>query len=188
MESRCAGLSLLRAFRDRCCCRRLLLLLRVVRSPVAGRQIPNLPLPLAAAPRFSGAVDLVPLRCKLGGLASLQKAICLDSLGRNAEAYPIYVSIQSHTAPGVSKAARRLLFGFKASEFLKVETMTFAPGSQAWKAYFDRIPSSSWTAAIYTATDSVDEEDDRSARSAGLVAAAVMLLPLALVAFRVLTK
>ena len=133
-------------------------------------------------------MDLVPLRCKLGGLASLQKAICLDSLGRNAEAYPVYVSIQSHTAPGVSKAARRMLFGFRAAENLKVDTMTFAPGSQAWKAYFDRIPTSSWQSAIYTATDSGDEEDARTARTAGLLAAAVVLTPLALVALRVLTK
>ena len=47
------------------------------------------------------------LRSRLGGEARLQQAICLDSLGRNQEAYDIYKRIESHPAPGVAKTAKR---------------------------------------------------------------------------------
>ena len=47
------------------------------------------------------------VRSRLGGEARLQEAICLDSLGRNAEAYEIYKKIERHPAPGVAKKAKR---------------------------------------------------------------------------------
>ena len=57
--------------------------------------------------RFAAAAGLMPLRTRLGGETRLQQALCLDSLGRNQEAYDIYVKIESHSAPGVAKKAKR---------------------------------------------------------------------------------
>lgn len=57
--------------------------------------------------RFSEASELMALRSRLGGEARLQQAICLDSLGRNGEAYEIYKRIENHPAPGVAKKAKR---------------------------------------------------------------------------------
>lgn len=51
------------------------------------------------------------LRSRLGGEARLQQAICLDSLGRNNEAYEIYKRIENHPAPGVAKKAKRWVPG-----------------------------------------------------------------------------
>ena len=136
----------------------------------------------AALEKFSAAAELVPLRSRIGGQANLQKAICLDSLGRNTDAYSIYTKLEGHTAPGVSKASRRMLFGFKAAENLKVATMSYdGGGTQAWKQYFDRISTGEW--AAYTSSEEESEEDKAAARAAALLAAGVVLAPLAFVAF-----
>lgn len=130
-----------------------------------------------ALDRFSAAAELVPLRSKIGGMASLQKAICLDSLGKNREAYGIYKSLKGHTAPGVAKSAKRMLFGFTAAENLKVSTMQFGSGgAPAWQSYFDRFNVGTW--AEYGANDEKSEEDKESERMATLVATAVVLVPL----------
>lgn len=55
------------------------------------------------------------LRSRLGGEARLQQAICLDSLGRNSEAYEIYKRIENHPAPGVAKKAKRWVLGVRKS-------------------------------------------------------------------------
>lgn len=134
----------------------------------------------AALDKFSTAADLVPLRSRIGGQVNLQKAICLDSLGRNDDAYAIYTKLEGHNAPGVAKATKRMLFGFKAAKNLKVETMSYSGGgTQAWKQYFDRIGAGTW--AAYKASGEESEEDAAAARQAGLVAAAVVLLPFAFV-------
>lgn len=135
-----------------------------------------------ALTRFNRASELVPLRSKIGGRAALQKAICLDSLGKNAEAYPIYKSLEGHSAPGVAKAAKRMLFGFKAAENLKVDTMSFGSGGAgAWQGYFDRINANTWSE--YRATEEDSEEDGRMARLTMAIAAAVVLGPLLFTAY-----
>ena len=59
-------------------------------------------------PRRPGwRLALGPDSAALGGEARLQHAICLDSLGRNQEAYEIYKRIQGHPAPGVAKNVKR---------------------------------------------------------------------------------
>lgn len=134
----------------------------------------------AALDKFTASAKLVPLRSKIGGQVFLQKAICLDSVGRNEEAYDIYTRLKGHNAPGVSKASRRMLFGFKAAKNLKVETMRYdGGGTQAWKQYFDRIGSGAWVA--YTASEQESEEDKQAARNAALIAALVVLTPLVFV-------
>jgi tetratricopeptide (TPR) repeat protein len=128
---------------------------------------------------FHRATELVPLRSKIGGRAALQKAICLDSLGKNSEAYPIYKSLEGHSAPGVAKAAKRMLFGFKAAENLKVDTMRFGSGgARAWQGYFDRINANTWSE--YRANEKDSEEDGRMARITMAIAAVVALGPIGL--------
>lgn len=129
---------------------------------------------------FSEAAAMVPLKTKIGGQAYLQKAICLDSLGMNDEAYQIYNSLKGHNGPGVAKAARRFLFGWKAAKELKVEMRYDTGGSQAWSTYFEKFNSGNW--AEYRAKQEESVEDEESAKYAARVATAVMLIPLALIA------
>lgn len=87
---------------------------------------------------FCAAAEAVPLRSRLGGESTLQRAICLDSMvrrglgcdaslhawgrlldvwlvaqGCSAEAKALYQSVERHPAPGIAKKARQMLFGFK---------------------------------------------------------------------------
>lgn len=134
----------------------------------------------SALEKFSASADLVPLKCRIGGLANFRKAVCLDSLGRNEEAYTIYKSLKGHTAPGVSKNSQRMLFGFRAAKKLKVDTMDYSSGGvDAWRGYFDKATEGTW--AAYRASQSDSEEDQATEKSATVVATAVMLLPLILV-------
>lgn len=134
----------------------------------------------AALENYSEASDLVPLKSKIGGLVNLQKAVCLDSLGRNDEAYPIYKSLRGHSAPGVAKNSKRMLFGFQAAKELKVDTMRYNAGSvDQWRGYFDRATDGSWT--VYKRTEQDLEEDKEEERTFAAVATAVMLAPLVLV-------
>lgn len=133
-----------------------------------------------ALDKFSEAADMVPLKSKIGGLANLQKAVCLDSLGRNDEAYPIYKSLRGHSAPGVAKNSKRMLFGFKAAKELKVDTMRYNAGSvDQWRGYFDRATDSTWT--VYKQSQDAAEEDEEEERTLALVATVVMLAPLVFV-------
>lgn len=135
----------------------------------------------AAMEQYAAAADMVPLKSKIGGLATFQKAVCLDSLGRNEEAYPIYKSLKGHTAPGVAKNSKRMLFGFQAAKDLKVDTMgKFNDGAvDQWRGYFDRATDSTWT--VYKQKEGESEEDAIEERKTALFATAVMLLPIILV-------
>ena len=137
----------------------------------------------AALAKFEAAAAPVPLRSRLGGLAGLQRAITLDSLGRNQEAYPIYVSLKGHSAPGVAKTASRMIFGFVAAKELKVERLP--DSSQAWKPWFDVINQNQ---VIYKKREGEEEEDEGAVRAAAAAAAAVVLLPLALAGALVLQR
>ncbi|KAL4448507.1 hypothetical protein ABPG75_005726 [Micractinium tetrahymenae] len=144
----------------------------------------------AALPRFSEASELMVLRSRLGGEARLQQAICLDSLGRNSEAYEIYKRIENHPAPGVAKKAKRMLFGWKAADQLKTQTLSYTPTTSQWKRYFDTYRNS-----LYSGTYMASLEEDESSSSGGagevaaaLLATAIVLLPLAFVAYRILLR
>jgi hypothetical protein len=128
---------------------------------------------------------MMPLKSRLGGLASLQKAICLDSTGNNAEAFTLYKKLKSHTAPGVSKAARRMLFGFEAAEELKVDINRVERTD--WGQYFDRINTGGWAMYKPPSQEAV-EEDEGAATAATVVAASVVMLPLVTLAIYVVTK
>eukprot|EP00887_Chlorella_sp_A99_P004211 scaffold15.g4211.t1 len=153
---------------------------------VAGEALFREGLISAAVPKFQEAADLMPLRTRVGGEARLRHAICLDSLGRNEDAYAIYKQLKSHSAPGVAKQANRMLFGFKAAQTLKVESITYAPTSAEWKRYFDRVLQGS--SALYVAKEGEEAADGAGASLAGALAAGIMLAPFAFVAYKVLVR
>lgn len=129
-----------------------------------------------ALENYSAALDLVPLRSRVGGEVALRKAICLDSLGKNKEAYDIYVKIQSHDAPGVSKAAKRMIFGFKAAENLKMSNFSYSAGDSAWEPYFSKFTEGQYQ--YYKPSQTEEEQDTLAARAAAALAVLVMVFPL----------
>lgn len=141
-----------------------------------------------ALPKFGEASDLMAMRSRLGGEARLQHAICLDSVGRNDEAYEIYKRIESHPAPGVAKKAKRMLFGWRAQEQLKTDRLSYVRPSTEWKRYFDAINQNSEYSATYVSTDGEEESGGSSVAVAKVLAVAVVLLPLAFLGWRILQK
>ena len=61
------------------------------------------------------AARIMAPRSRVGGMARLQAAITLDSLGRSQEAKELYHSLRGHPAGDIAKRAGRLLFGFQVS-------------------------------------------------------------------------
>ena len=72
-----------------------------------GEQLFRNKLVAAALTKYAAAAELLPVRTDLGGRARLQKAICLDSLGQNKEAYAVYSQIERHPNGDVAKQAKR---------------------------------------------------------------------------------
>ena len=62
---------------------------------------------------MQAAEGMVGLRSRVGGVARLQKAIVLDSVGRSSEAKELYTALKGHPHGDLAKRARRLLFGFQ---------------------------------------------------------------------------
>lgn len=53
-------------------------------------------------------------------MAALQRAICLDSMGRGDEARALYRQLERHSIAYVARTAKRMSFGFAAMKSLKV--------------------------------------------------------------------
>eukprot|EP01025_Chloroclados_australasicus_P036251 TRINITY_DN3691_c0_g1_i1.p1 TRINITY_DN3691_c0_g1~~TRINITY_DN3691_c0_g1_i1.p1 ORF type:complete len:450 (-),score=35.71 TRINITY_DN3691_c0_g1_i1:266-1486(-) len=123
---------------------------------------------------FQQTVQLMSFGTPLGGQARLQYAICLDSLGRNDEAYPLYKRLAKHPSSFVAKKSKQLLFGFDAMENLKVYTMSYGIKKGAYEKYFLRF-SGQWNNVYYS---SVNEEDDNTLTT--IFATVVMLVPFVL--------
>ncbi|KAI3426213.1 hypothetical protein D9Q98_008589 [Chlorella vulgaris] len=134
-----------------------------------------------ALPKFAAATELMVVRSRLGGEARLQQAICLDSLGRNQEAYELYKSIESHSAPGVAKKAKRMLFGWKAAETLKTGSISYQPSTQQWKRYFDAVNrNAAYAPYVASATD-----EEQGGGNGGFVAVVSLVMAvLGFVAYR----
>ena len=67
-----------------------------------------------STPSPQAAEGMIGLRSRVGGVARLQKAIVLDSIGRSSEAKELYTALKGHPHGDLAKRARRLLFGFQA--------------------------------------------------------------------------
>jgi len=129
--------------------------------------------------KFDDAVKLVPLKSKYGGLAGLQKAVVLDSMGENEAAQKLYKQLQGHAVTSVSKKAKQLLFGFQASSFLKANTISYSARKGDFDRYFRGIVDRN---KVYVATEEDRAADERAARVAAVIAVAVLLGPIGAVA------
>lgn len=134
----------------------------------------------AALSKYAAAAELMPIKTELGGRARLQQAICLDSLGQNKEAYAVYSLLERHPNAAVSKQAKRMIFGFRAMDNLKAHTMSYSVTKGAYDKYFNAL-SGDWDAS-YVSTD----EDTTELNKVIAIAAAVMLAPLAFLAWKIL--
>lgn len=92
-----------------------------------------------AAEKYKEAIALVSVKTRVGGEATLQRAIALDSLGYSDEAKQMYKQITNHPVPSVSKKARQMLEGFAAAQFLKADSISYAVSAKEWDPYFRRF-------------------------------------------------
>ncbi|KAL0033866.1 hypothetical protein WJX77_008234 [Trebouxia sp. C0004] len=123
--------------------------------------------------------ELMPLRTELGGKSRLQKAICLDSLGQNKEAFVVYGLIERHPNADVAKVAKRMIFGFRAMDNLKAHTISYSVTKGAYDKYFNSL-SGDWNAAYVS-----NDEDSTELTKVIILASAVMLLPLVFLAVKI---
>ena len=144
-----------------------------------GEQLFKSKLVAAALSKYSVAAELMPLKTDLGGRARLQKAICLDSLGQNKEAFAVYSLIERHPTAEVAKVAKRMIFGFRAMDNLKAHTISYSVTKGAYDKYFNSL-SGDWNAAYVS-----NDEDSTELTKVIMFASAVMLLPLVFLAFKI---
>eukprot|EP01023_Acetabularia_acetabulum_P021889 TRINITY_DN2162_c0_g1_i2.p1 TRINITY_DN2162_c0_g1~~TRINITY_DN2162_c0_g1_i2.p1 ORF type:complete len:385 (+),score=62.90 TRINITY_DN2162_c0_g1_i2:47-1201(+) len=124
---------------------------------------------------FEQAVSLMAFGTSLGGQARLQYALCLDSLGRNEEALPLYKKLAKHPTSFVAKKSKQLLFGFDAMNSLKAYSMSYSIQKGAYDEYFQRF-TGQWNNVYYS---SVGEEENNTL--ATVFATTIMILPVLLV-------
>ncbi|KAG2424490.1 hypothetical protein HYH02_015163 [Chlamydomonas schloesseri] len=128
----------------------------------------------AAYDMFEKAVALVPVKTKYGGLATLQKAIVLDSVGNHEAAQKLYKSIANHAVAQVSKKAKQMLFSFEAMDFMKADKFSYAVKKEEYDKYFRGAAD---RRTLYVASEEERKQDEANARAASLVALAVILGP-----------
>ncbi|DBA91728.1 TPA: hypothetical protein ACH3X1_003324 [Trebouxia sp. C0004] len=144
-----------------------------------GEQLFKDKLVAAALSKYTVAAELMPLRTELGGKSRLQKAICLDSLGQNKEAFVVYGLIERHPNADVAKVAKRMIFGFRAMDNLKAHTISYSVTKGAYDKYFNSL-SGDWNAAYVS-----NDEDSTELTKVIILASAVMLLPLVFLAVKI---
>lgn len=121
--------------------------------------------------------DLLAVRTKTGGLAMLQRAIILDSLGQNKEAEKMYKQVRNHNNPVVAKRAKQMLFGFEAMGFLKTEKLSYAVKRGEYDKYFRRFVDGH---RLYVASEEELAKDRIWQQLSGAIAVVVLLGPVAL--------
>lgn len=146
-----------------------------------GEQLFKDKLVAAALSKYAVAAELMPLKTDLGGRARLQKAICLDSLGQNKEAFAVYSLIERHPTAEVAKVAKRMIFGFRAMDNLKAHTISYGVTKGAYDKYFNSL-SGDWNAAYVASND----EDSTELTKVIIIASMVMLAPLVFLAVKIL--
>lgn len=145
-----------------------------------GEQLFKNKLVAAALGKYAVAAELMPLKTELGGKSRLQKAICLDSLGQNKEAFSVYGLLERHPNADVAKVAKRMIFGFRAMDNLKAHTMSYSVTKGAYDKYFNSL-SGDWNAAYVS-----NDDDSTELTKVIILASAVMLLPLFFLAVKIL--
>jgi hypothetical protein len=80
-----------------------------------------------------------------------------------------------------------MLFGWKAAEDLKTTRLSFQPTTAQWKRYFDAINRGA-AYSVYVESENEEEGKDGGVDVAAALALGAVLLPVGLVACRVLLK
>jgi hypothetical protein len=95
-------------------------------------------------------LGLMVLRSELGGRATLQKALALDSLGQNKDAELLYRTIRNHPTGAVAKKAQQLHFGFEAQNFLRTDRLNFGVKKDDYMQYFRQFADRNklWVAGV----------------------------------------
>ena len=110
-------------------------------------------------------------------MATLQRAICLDSAGRTDEAKQLYEQLKRHPDDKVRKKAEQMAFGYTASTFLKVDQMGTAFDPKQYDPFFTKFNPYEKEARGFV----FEEEDTSALDTISIVAAlAVVVLPVAL--------
>ncbi|MEW5314116.1 MAG: hypothetical protein WDW38_005636 [Sanguina aurantia] len=133
----------------------------------------------AAYEKFNAASSKVPVKTKIGGQATLQKAVALDSLGESKMAEKLYKTLTGHPIPAVSKKARQMLFGFEAMTFMKTSSASMGVKNTDYASYFRRMADRN---RVYVSTEKDRQSDEELARLATAIAVGVLVAPLMLVA------
>ncbi|GBF88088.1 hypothetical protein Rsub_00800 [Raphidocelis subcapitata] len=128
---------------------------------------------------FNEVRESVPLKTRIGGLATLQAAICYDTLGDETQAQGLYRRLKGHPSGEVGRKARHLVFGFQAMDFLKTKNLSYSVDKSAYDKYFRRFADQS---RVYVASEEEREADEAASRAAALIAAGVVLGPVAVFA------
>uniref|UniRef100_A0A7S0RES3 Uncharacterized protein n=1 Tax=Pyramimonas obovata TaxID=1411642 RepID=A0A7S0RES3_9CHLO len=141
-----------------------------------------------AMPFFTAVIESMPPKSRLGGEAKLQRALCMDSLGRSAEAKEEYQSIRRHPFSDISKRAAQMLAGFEAAEFLKADQFDFRTQRGAYGDYLEAI-TRSWDQGSWNSGYTGDgDETEMSPAIVASIVAGLFLMPLGLVAYLVAAR
>ncbi|KAI8472277.1 MAG: hypothetical protein J3K34DRAFT_214222 [Monoraphidium minutum] len=85
---------------------------------------------------FNEVREMIPLKTRTGGMATLQAAICNDTLGNTSQAQALYKRVKGHPHGDVSRRARHLMFGFQAMDFLKMRDASYNIEKKEYDKYF----------------------------------------------------
>lgn len=139
----------------------------------------------AAYKYFIRALDLVPVRTAVGGKATLQKAVILDSTGNSEEAKKLYKNLRGHAVAAVARKARTLSYGFEAADFLKADTISYVAKNKDYIKYFRSIADRN---RVFVASAESKAMDEQLAKISTIVAVGVIAGPLILVGSIIATK
>eukprot|EP00746_Dinoflagellata_sp_MGD_P004586 gnl/MRDRNA2_/MRDRNA2_108881_c0_seq1.p1 gnl/MRDRNA2_/MRDRNA2_108881_c0~~gnl/MRDRNA2_/MRDRNA2_108881_c0_seq1.p1 ORF type:complete len:359 (-),score=58.79 gnl/MRDRNA2_/MRDRNA2_108881_c0_seq1:19-1095(-) len=131
-----------------------------------------------AAVLFGEAAGLVPFPSPQFGNAALQRAVCLDSIGRGEEARKAYSALKRHPDITIARTARQLGFGFEAAKFLQVNKMAKIELAPQYEPFFQEFMPR-WKRKL---TGEVIDDGGKVPLSDLLIALTTLVLPFVLVA------
>ncbi|KIY96106.1 hypothetical protein MNEG_11857 [Monoraphidium neglectum] len=111
------------------------------------------------------------------GLALMGEGQLPEALAIFNEA--LYKRLKGHPSGEVGRKARHLVYGFQAMDFLKTKDVTYSVDKKAYDKYFRQFADQS---RVYVASEEERAADALASRNAALVAAGVVLAPVAVFA------
>lgn len=131
-----------------------------------------------AAEIFGEAAGLVPFPSPQFGKAALNRAVCLDSIGKSEEARRAYEALRRHPDTQIARMARQLGYGFEAGKFLKVDKMARIELAPQYRPFFQEF-TPRWKRKLKM---TVDDDGGEVPLQDLLIALTTLVLPFVLVA------